>query len=282
MLIILDNVSYVYNKGFADEKTALDNISLTIEKGEFIGIIGKTGSGKSTLAKHLNGLMKATSGSIYFEGKDIYDKDYNLTTLRQRVGLVFQYPEYQIFETTILRDVSFGPAMMGLPLLEVQLRAFDAIKKVGISDELLDVSPFELSGGQKRRVAMAGVLAMRPDVLVLDEPAAGLDPKGRKDILDMVKKLREETGITVIMISHSMEDMAKYVDRLIVMDNGKIAFDDKTREVFRHSKELESMGLDIPQVTKLLYRLNEMGLNVDTGNITVEEVKDEILRGFVK
>ncbi|MFW5631866.1 MAG: energy-coupling factor transporter ATPase, partial [Acetivibrio ethanolgignens] len=238
MSIILDKVNYYYSPRTAYEKQALKNINLEIKDGEFIGLIGHTGSGKSTLIQHLNGLIKATSGSIYYNGQDIYDEDYKMKDLRNKVGLVFQYPEHQLFETTVLRDVKFGPTNQGLPALEVDLRAYEALKQVGISDDMLDLSPFELSGGQKRRVAIAGVLAMKPEVLILDEPTAGLDPKGRDEILDQIAKLHQENNITVILVSHSMEDVAKYVDRLIVMNRGEAVFDGTPKKVFHHYKEL--------------------------------------------
>jgi energy-coupling factor transport system ATP-binding protein len=277
MSIILDKVNYYYSPGTAYEKQALKNINLEIKDGEFIGLIGHTGSGKSTLIQHLNGLVRATSGSIYYNGQDIYDKDYKMKELRSKVGLVFQYPEHQLFETTILRDVKFGPTNLGLPPLEVDLRAYEALKQVGISDDMLDLSPFELSGGQKRRVAIAGVLAMHPEVLVLDEPTAGLDPKGRDEILEQIAKLHREKKITVILVSHSMEDVAKYVDRLIVMNRGEAVFDGAPRKVFRHYKELERIGLAAPQVTYVMHELSEQGISVSCDATTVEEAKVEIL-----
>ena len=279
MLLIADHISYIYSPGTAYEKKALDDVSLTINKGEFIGIIGHTGSGKSTLIQHFNGLEKATSGTIYFDGQDIYDKDFNMKSLRSRVGLVFQYPEHQLFETTVLEDVKFGPKNLGLSKVEVDLRAFEAIKQVGLSEKCYDDSPFELSGGQKRRVAIAGVLAMKPEILILDEPTAGLDPRGRDEILDQIAKLHEE-GLTVILVSHSMEDVAKYADRIIAMNSGKVAFDGTPKEVFRHYKELERMGLSAPQITYVMQEMKELGLNVDTDVSTVEEAKEEILKAL--
>ena len=279
MLLIADHVSYIYSPGTAYEKKALDDVSLTINKGEFIGIIGHTGSGKSTLIQHFNGLEKATSGTIYFDGQDIYDKDFNMKSLRSRVGLVFQYPEHQLFETTVLEDVKFGPKNLGLSKVEVDLRAFEAIKQVGLSEKCYDDSPFELSGGQKRRVAIAGVLAMKPEILILDEPTAGLDPRGRDEILDQIAKLHKD-GLTVILVSHSMEDVAKYADRIIAMNSGKVAFDGTPKEVFRHYKELERMGLSAPQITYVMQEMKELGLNVDTDVSTVEEAKEEILKAF--
>ena len=279
MSIVLDHVNYTYSAGTAYEKHALKDINLVIPDGQFIGLIGHTGSGKSTLIQHLNGLIKATSGAIYYDGHDIYDDDFSMKELRTKVGLVFQYPEHQLFETTVVKDVEFGPKNMKLPQLEVQMRTFEAIKMVGISEELYDASPFELSGGQKRRVAIAGVVAMKPEVLILDEPTAGLDPMGRDEILNRIAEIQKERKITVILVSHSMEDVAKYVDRLIVMDHGSVQFDGTPKEVFAHYKELESMGLAAPQVTYIMQSLRAQGANVgDT--TTVEEARDEILKSW--
>lgn len=277
MSIILDKINYVYSQGTAYEIQALKNINLKIEDGEFLGIIGHTGSGKSTLIQHLNGLTKATSGAIYYNGADIYDEDYNLKELRTKVGLVFQYPEHQLFETTIFEDVCFGPKNQGLTKEETQLRAYAALKSVGLPEEVYYHSPFDLSGGQKRRVAIAGVLAMQPEVLILDEPTAGLDPRGRDEILDQVAKLHRERGITVILVSHSMEDVAKYVGRIIVMNQGEVMFDDVPKRVFSHYRELEAVGLAAPQVTYLMHELRQAGFPVDVGVTTVAEAKDEIL-----
>ncbi len=277
MSIIVDKVNYVYSQGTAYEIQALKNINLKIEDGEFIGIIGHTGSGKSTLIQHLNGLTKATSGAIYYNGADIYDEGYNLKELRSKVGLVFQYPEHQLFETTIFEDVCFGPKNQGLTKEEAELRAFAALKSVGLPEEVYYHSPFDLSGGQKRRVAIAGVLAMQPEVLILDEPTAGLDPKGRDEILDQVAKLHKERGITVILVSHSMEDVAKYVDRIIVMNQGSVMFDDIPKSVFAHYKELEAVGLAAPQVTYLMHELAAAGIPVSMDATTVAEAKEEIL-----
>ncbi len=278
MSIIVDKVNYVYSEGTAYEIKALSDINLKIEDGEFIGIIGHTGSGKSTLIQHLNGLIKATSGTIYFHGQDIYDKDFDLRELRNRVGLVFQYPEHQLFETTIFDDVCFGPMNQGLTKEEAGLRAFEALKSVGIPEELYYQSPFDLSGGQKRRVAIAGVLAMKPEVLILDEPTAGLDPGGRDEILDLITRMHRERGMTVILVSHSMEDVAKYVKRIIVMNQGSVMFDDVPKEVFKHYKELETIGLAAPQVTYLMHELREKGLPVSTDVTTVAEARAELLR----
>lgn len=271
MLIILDKVNYVYSEGSGFEKKALDDVSLTIDKGEFIGLIGHTGSGKSTLTQHLNGLLRATSGNIYYDGQDIYEKGFVMKNLRSKVGLVFQYPEHQLFESDVFTDVCFGPKNLGLDKKDVELRAFEALEMVGFPKELFYNSPFELSGGQKRRAAIAGVLAMKPEVLILDEPTAGLDPKGRDEILDQIKKLHEETGITVILVSHSMEDVAKYVGRLIVLDHGRVMYDDIPKKVFRNYRELEKIGLAAPQLTYIMNDLKVNGFDVDTDAITMEE-----------
>lgn len=280
MSIILDKVNYVYSEGTAYEIQALKDINLTIEDGQFIGIIGHTGSGKSTLIQHLNGLMKATSGCIYFNGRDIYEEDYNMKELRTKVGLVFQYPEHQLFETTIFDDVCFGPMNQGLDKNEAGLRAFAALKSVGMPESLYYQSPFDLSGGQKRRVAIAGVLAMKPEVLILDEPTAGLDPKGRDEILDLIAQMHQENNMTIILVSHSMEDVAKYVQRIIVMNDGQVMYDGEPREVFRHYKELESVGLAAPQVTYLMHELKDQGIPADIDATTVEEAKQSILKMF--
>lgn len=271
MLIILDKVNYVYSEGSGFEKKALDDVSLTIDKGEFIGLIGHTGSGKSTLTQHLNGLLRATSGNIYYDGQDIYEKGFVMKNLRSKVGLVFQYPEHQLFESDVFTDVCFGPKNLGLDKKDVELRAFEALEMVGFPKELFYNSPFELSGGQKRRAAIAGVLAMKPEVLILDEPTAGLDPKGRDEILDQIKKLHEETGITVILVSHSMEDVAKYVGRLIVLDHGRVMYNDIPKKVFRNYRELEKIGLAAPQLTYIMNALKANGFDVDTDAITMEE-----------
>jgi len=281
MSIIVDKVNYVYSPGTAYEIAALDDINLKIEDGEFIGIIGHTGSGKSTLIQHLNGLIKATSGAIYFHGQDIYDKDFDLRELRNRVGLVFQYPEHQLFETTIFDDVCFGPMNQGLTKDEAGLRAFEALRQVGIPEELFYQSPFDLSGGQKRRVAIAGVLAMKPEVLILDEPTAGLDPGGRDEILDLITRMHRERGMTVILVSHSMEDVAKYVKRIIVMNQGRVMFDDVPKKVFKHYKELEAIGLAAPQVTYLMHELKDRGINVDTEVTTIAEARAAILEALL-
>ncbi len=280
MLIILDKVNYVYSIGSGFEMKALDDVSLTINKGEFIGLIGHTGSGKSTLTQHLNGLLRATSGKIYYDGQDIYDKDFVMKNLRSKVGLVFQYPEHQLFENDVFTDVCFGPKNLGLSKKEAELRAFEALEMVGFPKELFYNSPFELSGGQKRRAAIAGVLAMKPEVLILDEPTAGLDPKGRDEILDQIKKLHEETGMTVILVSHSMEDVAKYVGRLIVLNHGRIMFDDTPEKVFRHYKELEEIGLAAPQLTYILNDLKKNGFDVDTDAITMQDAVETVKKAL--
>ena len=280
MPIILDKVSHVYGQDTNAPIKALNNINLVIPDGQFIGIIGHTGSGKSTLVQHLNGLMKATGGNIYFNGEDIDDNDFDKKKLRSKVGLVFQYPEHQLFETDVFTDVCFGPKNLGLSKSEIELRAYEALKLVGLDDEYFYQSPFDLSGGQKRRVAIAGVLAMKPQVLVLDEPTAGLDPKGRDEILDQISMLKKETGITVILVSHSMDDVARYVERIIVMNKGCVMYDDEPREVFRHYAELEKIGLAAPQVTYIMKDLQAHGYDVSDDVTTIDEAKDEIKRYF--
>lgn len=280
MSIIIDHVNYIYGADTPMAVHALKDICLEIPDGQFVGIIGHTGSGKSTLMQHLNGLVKATDGHIYYNGEDIYDDDYDMKKLRSKVGLVFQYPEHQLFEIDVFSDVCFGPRNLGLDKREVELRAYDALRKVGLPDELFYQSPFELSGGQKRRVAIAGVLAMKPDVLILDEPTAGLDPKGRDEILQQVKKLQTETGMTILLVSHSMEDVAEYVDRIIVLNHGSVLFDDVPRRVFVHYRELEAVGLAAPQVTYILNELKENGLAVDTSATTIGEAADEIMKAL--
>lgn len=282
MSLIVDHIDYVYSEGNAYEFKALSDVSFHIEQGEFIGLIGHTGSGKSTLVQHLNGLLKATSGHIYYDGEDIYESGYDMKALRSKVGLVFQYPEHQLFEVDVFQDVCFGPRNLGLNKSEVELRAYEALKQVGLSDDYFYMSPFDLSGGEKRRVAIAGVLAMKPQVLVLDEPTAGLDPKGRDEILSLIMGLKEELGMTVILVSHSMDDVAKYVQRIIVMNHGSVFFDNTPAEIFNQYKELESIGLAAPQVTYLMNALNESGIPVKTGAIRLEEAEKEILRVFGK
>ncbi|MCI9094791.1 MAG: energy-coupling factor transporter ATPase [Lachnospiraceae bacterium] len=282
MSIILDHVNYIYEAGTAMEFAALKDINLVINEGEFIGLIGHTGSGKSTLVQHLNGLLAPTGGNLYYNGADIHDSTFNKKELRSKVGLVFQYPEHQLFEIDVFSDVCFGPKNLGLDRKEVELRAYAALKQVGLEDEYFYQSPFDLSGGQKRRVAIAGVLAMKPEVLILDEPTAGLDPKGRDEILDQIAKLRQEMGITVILVSHSMEDVAKYVSRIVVMNRGQIMYDNTPREVFSHYKELETVGLAAPQVTYIMQALKKNGLDVDTDITTIQEAKTAILKAMKK
>ncbi|MGN0379607.1 MAG: energy-coupling factor transporter ATPase [Butyrivibrio sp.] len=277
MSIKLDNVNYVYGEGSGFVKHALKDVSLTINQNEFIGLIGHTGSGKSTLTQILNGLLKATSGHVYYDGDDIYDEKYDIRTLRTKVGLVFQYPEHQLFESTVFKDVCFGPKNQGLEKEECERRATEALEMVGLDKELYDNSPFELSGGQKRRAAIAGVLAMRPEVLILDEPTAGLDPRGRDEILDMVSELHKKTGNTVILVSHSMDDVARYVDRILVMNRGSLMYDDKPKAVFANYKELEKVGLSAPQITYIMNGLREHGLPVDTTVTTLEEGYENLL-----
>ncbi len=280
MAILLNHVSYVYQAGTEMSVTALNDINLKIPDGQFIGLIGHTGSGKSTLVQHLNGLLKPSSGALYYDGEEYFSQGFDLKKLRSKVGLVFQYPEHQLFEADVFSDVCFGPTNLGLDKKEVELRAYAALKQVGIEDEYFYQSPFELSGGQKRRVAIAGVLAMQPDVLVLDEPTAGLDPKGRDEILDQIKKLQKESGITVILVSHSMEDVAKYVERIIVMNKGGILFDDIPQRVFREYEKLEEIGLAAPQITYIMNKINKDLYPVSTEVKTIEEAKEEILRAM--
>lgn len=280
--IILDKINYSYSEGTAYQIKALKDINLQIEEGQFIGIIGHTGSGKSTLTQLLNGLLRATSGHIYVDGEDIYDEDYDMKKLRNKVGLVFQYPDHQLFETTNFEDVCFGPKNQGLDRKEVELRAFEALQNVGFPEDLYYQPPFDLSGGQKRRVAIAGVLAMKPEVLILDEPTAGLDPAGRDEILGLVSKMHKELGITIILVSHSMEDVAEYVERLIVMNQGEVMYDGAPKEVYAHYKELEAVGLAAPQVTYLMNELAGKGLPVDTGATTVKEAAQSILAALHK
>lgn len=278
MPIILNHVNCIYEAGTTMEIAALKDVNLVIPDGQFVGLIGHTGSGKSSLVQHLNGLMKPTSGEVYFNGEDIADDDYDKKKLRSQVGLVFQYPEHQLFEVDVFSDVCFGPKNLGLSKKEIELRAYEALKMVGLEDEYFYQSPFDLSGGQKRRVAIAGVIAMKPQVLILDEPTAGLDPKGRDEILELVKKLHEKMGITVILVSHSMDDVADYVERIIVMNHGEVFLDDTPKAVFSHQKELEEIGLAVPTVTEIMGRCVKAGLDVDASVTTLEEAKDELLR----
>lgn len=277
MSLILDHVTHIYNAGTTFEKKALDDVSLVIPDGEFIGLIGHTGSGKSTLIQHLNGLLKPSSGNIFFNSENIYDSDFKMKDLRREVGLVFQYPEYQLFEVSVSRDVLFGPNNLGMKQLDAEMAAYGALKSVGIDESLLDVSPLDLSGGQKRRVAIAGVLAMKPKVLILDEPAAGLDPLGRREILDMIANVRKEQNITVILVSHSMEDVAQYVNRIVVMNKGRVSMDDTPEEVFSHDEELRQMGLDIPEITRLFMRMRREGFDVPSDVFTVDRAYEAMM-----
>lgn len=278
----LEHVGYTYNPGSAYEMHALKDVNLEIPQGQFVGIIGHTGSGKSTLIQHFNGLIRPTEGHIYFEGQDIWADKFPLRGLRSQVGLVFQYPEHQLFETDVLTDVCFGPKNQNLPPEECEKRAKEALEHVGLDESYYAKSPFELSGGQKRRVAIAGVLAMNPKVLILDEPTAGLDPMGRDEILDQIASLHATRGITIILVSHSMEDIAKYVERIIVMNHGVKTFDDTPKKVFAHYKELEAIGLAAPQITYIMHALEEDGMDVDTSAINVDEATASILQALRK
>lgn len=277
-IIETENLTFVYGIGTPFEKKALDNVSFSVEKGEMIGIIGHTGSGKSTLVQHLNGLFKPTSGKVLIDGKDIWESKKSVRKARFTVGLCFQYPEYQLFESTVYRDIAFGPKNMGLNESEIDERVRKAAEIVGLKEKHLEKSPFDLSGGMKRRAAIAGVIALEPEVLVLDEPTAGLDPAGRQTIVKMIEDYRENTGRTVIMISHSMDDVAKFCDRVLVMNEGRIEIFDMVKNVFADSKKLDSMGLGVPQVTQVLLKMKECGMNVRTDIFTVDEAKNEIIR----
>ena len=277
MSMTLEHVNCIYSADTNHSVHALKDICLTINDGEFIGLIGHTGCGKSTLVQHLNGLIRPTDGLITYNGQDIYGKGFNRKELRGHVGLVFQYPEHQLFENDVFSDVCFGPTNLGLDRKEVELRAYEALHAVGFPDEDFESSPFEISGGQKRRVAIAGVLAMKPDILILDEPTAGLDPKGREDILELISRLHRENSMTIILVSHSMDDVAGYAERLIVMDHGSIAYDDKPQEVFKNVRELEAMGLALPEVTYIMRTLKRNGYDVDDTLTTIDEAVDAIV-----
>ena len=268
-IIRVEHLKYVYNPGMPDETTALDDVSFSVGEGDFVGIIGSTGSGKSTLISHFNGLNRPTSGRILIDGKDMWEQGADLRAFRFQVGLVMQYPEYQMFEETCAKDIAYGPRNMGLDEAEIDRRVKEAAAFVGLSDELLQKSPFELSGGQKRRVAIAGVMAMHPRVLVLDEPAAGLDPEGRDTILSQIRDYHEKTGITVLLVSHSMEDIAKYANRVLVMSHAKLAMYDTVEKVFGHAQELLELGLSVPQVTQIFLKLRQMGLDIPTDVYTM-------------
>lgn len=278
MSIRLEHVNYIYGIDTGYEKMALKDINLEIGEGEFIGLIGHTGSGKSTLLQLLNGLEKPISGTVYYHGEDISAKDFSIKKLRSRVGLVFQYPEYQLFETTVIRDVEFGPRNMGLDNLEVERRSFAALKQVGISDDLLDVSPLTLSGGQKRRVAIAGVLAMEPEILVLDEPTAGLDPKGREELLELLSRLHQEKKVTIIFASHSMDDVARYADRVLVMNDGKIVLDGEPKKIFQFEEELRRIGLGVPVAAHVMHALRDRGFVTEGSAVTAEQAAEEIAK----
>lgn len=306
MPIELRNISYVYEKGTPNEKTALSHINITFREGEFVGIIGHTGSGKSTMIQLLNGLIKPTDGTILLDGEDIFEepteealkkisgrkrvtarmkreaKAKKMLAVRQRVGLVFQYPEHQLFEMTVGKDIAFGPTNMGLSEDEIQKRVKESAAMVGLSPDMLEKSPFELSGGQKRRVAIAGVLAMKPDYLILDEPTAGLDPGGREDILSKIRALQDKTGITVLLVSHSMDDVAKYADRIVAMDNGEVCFDGIPEEVFSHVDQLRNMGLNVPQVTDLSMKLKEKGFALEKTILTMDQMEEWLTKEVIK
>ena len=277
MSIRCEKLTHIYQQGTVMESYALRDISFEIQDGEFIGLIGHTGSGKSTLIQHLNGLMRPSSGTVYFNGEDIFAQGYDLRKLRGQVGLVFQYPEYQLFEETVLADVKYGPKNMGLSEQEAEERAREALELSGLQPEFYARSPFELSGGQKRRAAIAGVLAMGPQVLILDEPTAGLDPKGRDELLETVSDLHKRRHTTIILVSHSMEDVARYADRIMVLNEGNLQYFDTPRRVFRYFRELEKMGLSAPQTTYLMQELRDEGIDVDPSIGTIEEAREEIL-----
>ena len=282
MSIKVVDLNYVYGAGTAFEQHALKNINFEIRDGEFVGLIGHTGSGKSTLIQHLNGLIRPTSGDILYHGTSILSSGYPMKEHRSKVGLVFQYPEHQLFEADVFSDVCFGPKNMGLSGEEVEKRARHALNLVGLDESFYEKSPFELSGGQKRRVAIAGVLAMRPEMIILDEPTAGLDPQGRDEILDQIERLNRQHGLTILLVSHSMEDMASYVDRIMVMNHGEKVFDDTPKEVFKHYKELEEIGLAAPQITYVVQELREHGVDIDDTITTIEEARDAILALLAK
>ncbi|EES48397.1 energy-coupling factor transporter ATPase [Clostridium botulinum] len=279
MSIKVENLTHIYMPKTPFEKVALDNVNIEIEDGEFVALIGHTGSGKSTFIQHLNGLLEATSGTILVDGLDITKKQINLTDVRKKVGLVFQYPEYQIFEETIAKDIAFGPKNLGLTDDEIKIRVIESMKMVGLDyDAYKDQSPFDLSGGQKRRVAIAGVIAMKPTTLILDEPTAGLDPKGRDDILKQISKLHKEYNMTIILVSHSMEDVAKIAERIIVMNHGKVELQGKPSEVFKEVDKLEKIGLGVPQVTYLVRELRKKGFEISDDIFTIDGAKEELLR----
>lgn len=272
-----ENLSYVYSEGTPFEKTAVNSVNIEIEKGEFVGVIGHTGSGKSTLIQHFNGLLRPSSGKVYLDGKDIWENKSEIRKVRFRVGLVFQYPEYQIFEETVYRDIAFGPKNMGLSEGEIDRRVRTTAEAVGIPSSMLDKSPFELSGGEKRRVAIAGVMAMEPEVLILDEPTAGLDPMGRELILNQIKQYHKNMGCTILLVSHSMEDVARYASKILVMNKSEVFCYDNTAEVFKRSLEIEKIGLDVPQITRVINLLREQGVDIDKDIYTVKYAAEKIL-----
>ena len=280
MSIIVNHLSYIYNQGTSFVRKAVDDVSFKLEDGEYVGLVGHTGSGKSTLVQHLNGLLKPTDGGVYYDGVDINGEDYSRKELCGKVGLVFQYPEHQLFEEDVFSDVCFGPKNLGLTKSEYELRAYEALKAVGMKDESFYVSPFDLSGGEKRRAAIAGVLAMNPKVLVLDEPTAGLDPRGKNDILDLIDSLHDRLGISIVLVSHSMDDLAEHVDRILVMNEGKLVLDGDTRSVFSNRDYLESIGLGVPEVTAIASDLRRRGWAINPDILTVEEAKIEILKAL--
>ena len=282
MSIEVRNLTHIYNKGTAMESVAVKDVSFTLEDGSFVGLIGHTGSGKSTLIQHLNGLEVPTEGKVLFNGEDIFAEGYDLRRLRGKVGLVFQYPEYQLFEETVLKDVCFGPKNMGYPDEECKARAEAALKSLGLDESYFARSPFELSGGEKRRAALAGILAMEPEVLILDEPTAGLDPQARTDMLELVRRLHNERNMTVLLVSHSMDDVAEYADKIMVMNDAELKFYDTPKNVFRHYKELVSFGLSVPEISKIVHELKEAGFDIDTDISTIDEAVDAILGIFGK
>lgn len=280
MSLIADHLTFEYEKDTNMRTVACNDVSFKIEDGEFVAIIGHTGSGKTTLVSLLTALLKPTYGTVYLGGEDIFASYYDKTKLRSNVGIVFQYPEYQLFEETVFKDVCFGPKNIGCDKKETELRAYESLKNMGIPDELFYVSPFELSGGQKRKVAIAGVLAMKPKVVILDEPTAGLDPLGREEIFSIIKKIHKEEGITIILVSHNMDDVAAFADRVLVMDNGKLKFNGSVNEVYSHGNELEEMGLSLPETSYILQELKKNGINVDTDKYNVEDALSEILKAM--
>lgn len=277
-MIKLENLTYLYSQNTPFEKAAINDINLTIGEGEFVGLIGHTGSGKSTLVQHLNGLFRPTSGRVLIDGEDIWAKPKEIRKFRFKVGLVFQYPEHQLFEETVFQDIAFGPKNMGLPKEEVEIRVLQASKMVGLTTDLLNKSPFELSGGQKRRVAIAGVVAMEPEVLILDEPTAGLDPAGRQQILQLISDYHFSMNNTVLLVSHSMEDIAAYAEKVIVMNESRVAMYDDVGTIFSRAEELESMGLDVPEITKISMALNKQGYDIKPNTYTIESAKEQILQ----